>query len=85
MIGGIIVLALQGNQDKRLKKHAFQAIFLGIVMIVVWVVFMFFFSFIGWIINVLIWLYGLYIGFEGYRGNDIAIPTITDYANRYSK
>lgn len=86
IVTGIIVLLIKADDDKRLKLHSFQAIFLGIVAIVVWVL-------LGWIpiigilgdaIGLLIWLYGLYVGFEAYRGNDIIIPYITEYAKRYS-
>lgn len=85
-ITGIIVLLIKGNEDKRLRLHSFQAIFLGVIAIVIAVL-------LGWIpfVNILadlaglfIWLYGLYIGFEAYNGNDIVIPYITEYAKRYS-
>jgi len=86
IITGIIVLLLKGNEDKRLKLHSFQAIFLGIVAIVIAVL-------LGWIpiigiiadvLGLFIWLYGLYVGFQAYNGNDIVIPYITEYAKRYS-
>lgn len=67
-----------------------QAIFLGILMIIVSIVFtvisfgLFFIGTLGTLLNLFIWLYGLYVGFEAYNGNDITIPVITDYAKRYS-
>ncbi|MGI0100555.1 MAG: DUF4870 domain-containing protein [Candidatus Micrarchaeaceae archaeon] len=90
MISGIIVLFLKGEEDKRLKFHAMQSIFLGILMIVVSIVFdilslgIFLIGTLGIILIVFLWLYGLYIGFEAYNGKDIAMPMITDYARRYS-
>lgn len=91
LVTGIVVLFLKGEEDKRLKLHAMQAIFLGILMIIVYVIFtvlsfgLFFFGFLGGLLNLFIWLYGLYVGFEAYNGKDITIPVITDYATKYSK
>jgi len=85
IITGIFVLLVKGNEDKRLQMHAFQAVFLGIIMIVVAVFFgVFFIGFIGGLLNLLIWLYGMYVGIEGYIGRDVVIPGITEYAKRYS-
>ncbi len=87
-ITGFFVLIIKGEQDQRLKMHAMQAIFLGVISIIIWVLFglLFFFGLgiIGSLLNLLVWLYGLYVGFEGYNGKDIKIPVITDYAKRYS-
>lgn len=90
LLTGILVLILNKDKDKRLRLHSFQAIFLGIVFVILWVLFsvLFFIPFLGVIgslIWFLLWLYGLYVGFEGYNGRDIVIPVITDYAKRYSK
>jgi uncharacterized membrane protein len=89
IITGILTLIVKGETDKRLKLHAMQAIFLGIAMIIVAIVFdllffIGFFGIIGSLINLLLWLYGLYVGFEAYNGRDVEIPVISDYARRYS-
>jgi uncharacterized membrane protein len=91
IITGLIVLFINEGKDKRLKLHAIQAIFLGILLILISVIFGFIgflslglFSVIGAILELLIWLYGIYVGFEGYAGRDVEIPTITSYAKRYS-
>jgi uncharacterized membrane protein len=88
MISGIVVLFLKGNDNTRLKLHAMQSIMLGILQIIIWIIFGWllfgFFSVFGVLLNVLLWLYGLYVGFEAYNGRDVVIPTITDYAKRYS-
>jgi uncharacterized membrane protein len=86
LVTGIAVLILGGESDWRLKLHAFQAIFLGIVMVVVGIVFGLipFFGGIGIVINVLIWLFGIYVGLHAYKGNDIEIPLITYYARQYA-
>ncbi len=90
ILTGILVYIINGNKNKRMKLHAVQSLFLGIVFVVVDIAlgFLFFVPFLGIItslILLLIWLYGLYAGFQAYNGVDIEIPLITDYAKRYSK
>lgn len=90
LLTGILVLLMNGNKNKRLRFHAMQAIFLGIVFFIVDVVltFLFFIPFLGLITSVvllLLWLYGLYVGFKAYDGTDVDIPVLADYAKRYSK
>lgn len=90
ILTGIIVLFLKGDDDKRLKLHSIQAILLGIAFVVLWIIFgaLTFFLFFLWVftslILLLIWLYGLYVGLEAYRGRDMVIPKITELARRYS-
>ena len=89
ILTGILTLIVKGEQDKRLKLHAFQSILLGLTMVVVSVIFsllffVFAFGILGSIINLLLWLYGLYVGFEAYNGRDVVMPVITEYAKRYS-
>jgi uncharacterized membrane protein len=87
-VTGIIVLFLKGEEDKRLKLHAMQSIFLGILMIVISVVFnlisLGLLSVLVTLVNLYIWLYGLYVGFEASNDRDVVIPKITEYAKRYS-
>ena len=77
---GIIYFILKGGSNKRMKLHSLQAILLGVIAIVLSVL-----SFIPfvWVLSFLIWLYGMYIGYEASVGKDIAIPGITDFAKRY--
>lgn len=90
VVTGIIVLFLKGEEDNRLKLHSMQAILLGILWVVVAVVFniinliLFFFWIFTAILLLFIWLYGLYVGLRAYNGFDVVIPTITEYAKRYS-
>jgi uncharacterized membrane protein len=84
LITGIIVLVLKGEGDNRLKMHAMQSIFLGIIIFVVAIVFGWILGIIASLINLLLWLYGLYVGFEAYNGRDITIPVLTDFAKQYS-
>lgn len=77
---GILIFVTAGQKDKRLKFHAIQAVLLGVIMfILAWI------PFVGWLIGALLWLYGLYIGYEaGYQGKDILVPVIGEYAKKYS-
>ncbi|MDE1854940.1 MAG: hypothetical protein KGH57_01295 [Candidatus Micrarchaeota archaeon] len=72
LTGIIVFLAAGGN--KRLKRHAVQAILIGIIMWIVAAV-----PLIGSILFILLWIYGLYLGYNGYLGKDIAIPVVSDY------
>jgi uncharacterized membrane protein len=68
-----------------MKFHSMQAILLGVVSIIIAVIFgLISFGLVSGIINLLIWVYGLYVGLEAYSGNDVTIPLITDYARKYS-
>lgn len=77
---GILIYITAGQKNKRLKFHAVQAILVGIVIFVLgWI------PIIGWIIAILLWLYGMYVGYEGgYQGKDIEVPVIGPFARKYS-
>lgn len=78
-LSGIIVFVTEGQTNKRMKFHSLQAIFLGIIAII-----LFFIPFVGLIISAIIWIYGMYIAVEAYEGKDIKVPVIADYASKYS-
>ena len=56
-LSGIILYITVGQKDKRVKFHSLQAIFLGIVIFIL--------AYIPIIslVSILVWLYGLYIGY----------------------
>jgi len=86
-ITGIIMFIISSQEDKRLKFHAMQAILLGIVYVIVALLvgmLLFLGGILAIVLEVLIWLYGLYIGFEAYRGHDMGIPVLVDFAKQYS-
>lgn len=37
------------------------------------------------LIEFVIWLYGMYVGFQAYNGKDMTIPMVTDMATKFSK
>jgi uncharacterized membrane protein len=85
IITGIAILLIVKEKDKRIKFHSFQAIFLGIGSIVVAIVFgLLYISVVATLVNILIWLYGMYAGLEAHNGHDIEIPLVSVYARRYS-
>jgi len=73
-----IIFYLISKDDKRKRQHSIQAIILRAIMIVIG-----FIPFVGGVINLLIWLYGLYIGYKASVNEDVAIPYITDFAKKY--
>ncbi len=83
-ITGIIVFVTEGQKDKRVKFHALQAIFLGVIAIILNAV-LFFIPFVGPLLGFLIWVYGMYIGYKAYNGEDIKAPVLGDYAAKYSE
>lgn len=88
LVTGLVILLLKGNEDKRIRLHAIQSIILGIVFIVIWIIFGFFGTILLLLVNVLdllVWLYGIYVGLRAYGGVDTEIPIITDYAKQYSR
>jgi uncharacterized membrane protein len=66
------------SKDDRKKQHSIQAICLGIIIIAVSII-----PYIG-LLSILVWLYGLYIGYKASINNDVAIPYITDFAKKYT-
>ena len=83
-ITGIIVYVTEGQRSERVKFHALQAIFLGVIAIIVYVIFSPI-PYLGSVLAFLLWLYGMYIGYQAYRGTDVSIPVIGDYARKYSR
>ncbi len=78
IISGAIIYLFFSKDNKQLKLHSEQAIILGVIIIVVEAV-LFLVPYIAGIIGLLIWLYGIYVGFEAYMSNDVKIPYITDF------
>jgi uncharacterized membrane protein len=78
IISGAIIYLFFSKDNKQLKLHSEQAIILGVIIIVVEAV-LFLVPYIAGIIGLLIWLYGIYVGFEAYMGNNVKIPYITDF------
>ena len=79
-LSGLIVYFTLGQNDKAIKFHAVQAFLLGVIMFIIG-----FLPLAGWIAIFLLWLYGLYIGWQGSQGKDIEIPIIGPYARSLSK
>ncbi len=90
ILTGVLVLILEGGNDKRLAFHSVQAIMLGLAMIIVAVaarvlaIAIPFMLLLGTTINALIWVYGMYLGLVAYGGKDRSIPTLGRYASEYS-
>ncbi len=80
-LSGIIVyLFTNKKEDKYLKFHAMQAILLGIVITIIGLLPI---PFIG-IISLILWVYGLYVGYKASEGMDIEMPVIGDFAKEHS-
>ncbi|MGC8478309.1 MAG: hypothetical protein ACP5NE_00040 [Candidatus Micrarchaeia archaeon] len=76
-LGGLIAVLL-AKDDKSMKFHGLQALVLGIIIVIIGFV-----PFVK-IISFLLWIYGLYIGYEAGKGNDIEIPVIGDLVKPYA-
>lgn len=67
----LIVLLMEDKKARPfLKYHAIQALILGVVAAIL----------SGVCIGLLIWIYGIYIGFQAYQGQWTEIPVVTDFA-----
>ncbi len=81
---GIIFYFVAGD-NKRMKFHALQALFIGIAQIVIGLAFSFIrLGTLGGAINILITLYAWYVGFKASQGTDVMVPYISKYAKDYS-
>ena len=80
-LSGIIMFFTAGQKNKRMKFHSLQAIFLGIIAIVLDLALV---LFLGQLVAFLIFIYGMYIAIKAYYGEDIKVPIVAGYAAKYS-
>lgn len=71
----IVILLLEDKKERPfLRAHNAQALIWGLINLVVSVV-------IGWatcgIVNIALWLIGVYWGYQAYQGKTVEIPVIT--------
>jgi uncharacterized membrane protein len=79
LLGGIVGYLI-AKDDKKMKFHAMQSILIGIIYVVCWFLF---FLIVTPLIGFILWLYGVYVGYEEYTGKTIRIPYIAEYADKY--
>lgn len=85
-LSGIIVYVLYGSKNKDLRFHSIQAILLGVIISVIGIIPLILpfnsriFSWIVDLVVLILWLYGLYVGYKAYKGVDISMPVIGDLA-----
>ena len=82
IFSGVVAYLLAGEmknakEAEKVRFHGIQAIVLGAVMLAVSFV-----PFIG-IIWVLVWLYGVYLGYVAGRGGEASIPYVSGLADMY--
>ena len=77
---GIVYFITWGNKDKRMKLHSMQAVVLGAIGVVAGLLLIIPFA---WILEVLIWLYGLYVGYKASLNDDVDIPLVTNFVKQY--
>ena len=82
-LSGIIVYVTEGQKDRRLKFHSLQAIFLGVIIFILF--YIPFVRFLWILLGFLLWLYGMWVGVKAYSGEDIDVPVLGEYARKYSK
>ncbi len=88
LLTGLLVFLMYGSKDKRLRFHGIQAFLYGVATLIFsWLIaLVFFFFFLGVIADIvllLLWLYGLYIGYKaGYEDKDIELPFIGSMAKK---
>jgi uncharacterized membrane protein len=75
----VIILLMEDKKNRPfLKAHNAQALILGIINVAVSI-------FMGWLIfplclNLLIFIYCVYLGMSAYQGQLVTVPVITDFA-----
>ncbi len=86
-LSGLLVYFTVGKEDDEVRFHAVQAIILGVVIAVLEIIGVI--TIIGWLITLplglLLWLYGLYVGYKAYQGERMLMPVIGEYAVKYSE
>jgi len=95
LITGILFLVLEPyRQDRTIRFHAFQSIFLNIAWIAVWIVFSIvtsiFLHIVGFFLGVLLWpllslcglVLWLYMVITAYQGKTVVLPVIGPLAQQ---
>jgi uncharacterized membrane protein len=72
-----IIFYITEKDNKKVRFHALQAIFLGIIMMVLS------FTLILSILSIVLWIYGLYIGYKESQGETVRVPYLADFADKY--
>ncbi|MCL5427927.1 MAG: hypothetical protein M1321_01975 [Candidatus Marsarchaeota archaeon] len=90
VLAGVVVYVLYADKDRELRFHAVQSILFGVAFWVLWWILgaIFFISFAGHFIwgevldavMALLWLYGLYVGYNAFMGRRILIPVAGNLA-----
>lgn len=74
----VIILLLEDKKNRPfIKAHNAQALILGVVNLVLGIV-------LSWTVilacvPLLIWIYMVYLGIQGYQGQYVTIPVVTDF------
>lgn len=74
----VIILLMEDKKNRPfIKAHNAQALVLGLVNLVLGVV-------LGWTVflscvPLLLWIYMVYLGIQGYQGQYVTIPVVTDF------
>ncbi len=85
VLTGVLIYVMYGN-DNRMKFHGVQAILLGIAIFIIDIISYFLVPlllplfYIFDLLIAIVWLYGIYVGYEASINRDIFIPYIGDYA-----
>ncbi len=74
-----IILMLWEEKKNRafIRAHNGQALVLGVIELILYVVLGW--AFIGFCAGALLWLAGLYWGWQAYQGNYVEIPVVTNF------
>lgn len=77
-----IILMLMEDKKNRpfIRAHNAQALVLGAINVVLGTVLTF--TIIGACVPVLIWIYMIYLGIQGYNGKYNTIPVVTDFCKK---
>lgn len=83
LLSGICVYFIADNDNMRLKFHAVQSVYLGIVSFIFGVLIGIFIAPLSFLIFTILWIYGIYIGYIAYSTNkDMDIPFIGEYSRQ---
>ncbi|MDE1851311.1 MAG: hypothetical protein KGH69_01305 [Candidatus Micrarchaeota archaeon] len=83
-ISGFAVYLTLAQKDKKLRFHAVQSMLLGSVIFVLWLLAHLPFLSVFNLIAIMLWLAGIYVGWEAAHGRDVDMPFIKGYAEEYS-
>lgn len=83
-VSGFAVYLTLAQRDRKLRFHAVQSMLIGFIILALWVLAHASFLSLLNLIAIVLWLAGIYVGWEAAHGRNVDVPFVEEYAKRYA-